>query len=155
MIGQVTSSMKSIHTNKWIETVNNDHGVSGRGGNKLRKYRLIKSRYETETYGKTIMLSTHRSAMAKFRTGIALLCIDTGRYEGLPESERTCIFCKDHVEDEIHALFDYRLYNEIRLELFQYAQYLNTHFNSLEKLDKFVFLFSSPKMVLSCVKAYF
>ena len=150
MIEQVTNSMKSIHVIKWAEIVNNDRGVSGRGGNKLRK-----SRYETETYCKTIMSSTHRSAMAKFRTGVAPLRIETGRYEGLPEAERTCIFCKDHVEDEIHALFDYHLYNEIRLELFQYAQYVNHHFNSLTKLDKFVFLFCSPKMVRSCAKACF
>ena len=155
MIEQVTNSMKSIHVIKWAEIVNNDRGVSGRGGNKLRKYRLFKSRYETETYCKTIMSSTHRSAMAKFRTGVAPLRIETGRYEGLPEAERTCIFCKDHVEDEIHALFDCHLYNEIRLELFQYAQYVNNHFNSLTKLDKFVFLFCSPKMVRSCAKACF
>ena len=129
MIEQVTNSMKSIHVIKWAEIVNNDRGVSGRGGNKLRKYRLFKSRYETETYCKTIMPSTHRSAMAKFRTGVAPLRIETGRYEGLPEAERTCTFCKDHVEDEIHTLFDCHLYNEIRLELFQYAQYVNNHFN--------------------------
>ena len=152
IVEQVTNSMKSIHVIKWAEIVNKDPGVSGRGGNKLRKYRLVKSRYETETYCKTIMSSTHRSAMAKFQTGFAPLCIEKGRYEGLPEAESTCIFCKDNVEDEMHALFDCHLYNEIRLELFQYAQYVNNHFNSLTKLDKFVYLFSSPKMVRSCAK---
>ena len=133
--------------------MNNDRGVSGRGGNKLRKYQLFKSRYEPETYCKTIMSSTHRSAMAKFQTDVAPLRIETGRYEGLPEAGRTCSFCKDHVEDEIRALFDCHFYNEIRLALFQYAQYVNNHFNSLTKLDKFVFLFCSPKMVRSCAKS--
>ena len=61
MIEQVTNSMKSIHVIKWAEIVNNDRGLSGRGGNKLRKYRLFKSRYETELYCKTIMSSTNRS----------------------------------------------------------------------------------------------
>ena len=122
--------MKRIHAIKWAEIVNNDRGVSGRGGNKLRKYRLFKSRYETEIYCKTIMSSTHRSEMARFRTFVATLRIETGRYAGLPEAERTSIFCKDHVGDEIHALLDCLLYNEIRLELFQYAQYVNNHFNS-------------------------
>ena len=32
------------------------------------------------------------SAMAKFRTDVAPLRIETGRYEDLPEAERTCIF---------------------------------------------------------------
>ena len=95
------------------------------------------------------------SAMAKFRTGVAPLRIETGRYEGLPEAERNCIICKDHVEDEVHALFDCHLYIKIRLELFQYAQYVNNHFNSLTKLDKFAFLFCSTKMVRSCAKACF
>ena len=49
MIDQVTNSMKSIHVIRWAEIVN-DRGVSGRGVNKLRKYRLFKSRSETETY---------------------------------------------------------------------------------------------------------
>ena len=39
MIEQVTDSMKNIFDNKWVEIVNNDRGVSGKGGNKLRKYR--------------------------------------------------------------------------------------------------------------------
>ena len=80
MIEQVTNSMKSIHVIKWAEIVNNDHGVSDRGGNKLRN-RLFKSLFETETYCKTIMSSTHRSVMAKFRNGVAPLRIETGRCE--------------------------------------------------------------------------
>ena len=37
--------------------------------------------------------------MAKFRAGVAPLRIETGRYEGFPEAERKCTFCKDSVED--------------------------------------------------------
>ena len=93
--------------------------------------------------------------MAKFRTGVAPIRIETGRYEGLSEVERTCTFCKDYIEDEIHVIFDCNLYNDIRTELFQYAKEVNNNFNSLEKLDKCVFLFSSPKMIRSCAKACF
>ena len=142
MIEQVTDSMKNISDNKWVEIVNNDRGMGGRGGNKLRKYHVFKSCYETEPYCKTIMPFRHRSAMATFRTGVAPLRIETGRYEGLPEAERTCTFCKDSVEDEFHVLFDCPLYNGIRLEMFQYAQIVNCHFNSLTKLEKFVFFYS-------------
>ena len=139
VIEQVTDSMNNIFDNKWVEIFNNDLGVSGRGGNKLRKYRLFKSRYETEPYFKTIMPFRHRSAMVTFRTGVAPLRIETDRYEGLFEAERTCTFCKDSVEDELHVLFDCPLYNEIRLEIFQYAQIINCHFNLPTKLEKFVF----------------
>ena len=97
----------------------------------------------------------HRSDFAKFRTGVAPLRIETGRYECIPEIERSCIFCKDSVGDEIHLLLECPLYNEIRSELIQYAQIANVNFNSLKELDKFVFLFNSPDMIHSCAKACF
>ena len=97
----------------------------------------------------------HRSAFAKFRTGVAPLRIETGRYEGIPEIDRSCIFYEDSVEDEIHVLLECPLYNEVMSELIQYAQTANVNFNSLTKLCKFVFLFNSPNMIRSCAKACF
>ena len=63
----------------------------------------------------------HRSAFAKFRTGVLPLRIETGKYEGIPEIERSCIFCEDSVEDEILVLLECPLNNEIRSELIQNA----------------------------------
>ena len=154
MIDHAIDSMKSILINRWFETVNSDRGISGRGGNKLRKYRLFKTRYETEQYCK-IMPFRHKLAFAKFRTGVAPLRIETGRYEGIPEIERSCIFCEESVEDEIHALLECPLYNEVRSELIQCAQIANVNSNSLTKLDKFVFLFNNPNMIRSCAKVCF
>ena len=131
--------------NRWFEIVNSDRGISGRGGNKLRKYRLFKTRYETEQYCK-IMPFRHRLAFAKFWTGVAPLRI---------EIERSCIFCEESVEDEIHALLDCPLYNEVRSELIQYVQIANVNSNSLTKLDKFVFLFNNPNMIRSFAKVCF
>ena len=87
-----------------FEIVNSDRGISERGGNKFRKYQLFKTRCETELYCKIIMPFRHMSAFAKFKTGVAPLCIETGRYECIPEIERSCIFCEDSVEDEMHVL---------------------------------------------------
>ena len=78
---------------------------------------------------------SHKSAFAKFRTGVAPLRIETGRYEGISETERSCIFCEDSVEDGIHVLLQCPLYSEIRSELVQYAQIANVNFSSLTKLD--------------------
>lgn len=155
MVEQVRNSMKCVFLNKWFQSVSRDQGVSGRGGNKLRKYRLFKVQFETEQYCKTIMPRAHRSAFAKFRTGVAPLRIETGRYEGLSEAERKCYFCKEHTEDELHVLFDCPLYNDIRSEMFQYARMVNEDFEVLTKSDRFKFLFSSPNMIRSCAKACF
>ena len=74
-------------------------------GNKLRKYQLFKSSCETEKFCQMIMPQSHRSAFAKFRSGVAPLRIETGRYEGLCINDRTCPFCKNCSEDEFHVLF--------------------------------------------------
>ena len=60
----------------------------------LRKYKLVKTEYETEQYVRMIMSKSHRYAFAKLRSGVAPLDlrIETGRYEGLRVNERICPF---------------------------------------------------------------
>ena len=106
--------MQDNFTAKWLQSLNSDRGVSGKGGNKLKKYCLFKTQFETEHYCKIIMSRAHRSAFAKFRLRVVPLRIETGRYEGLIETERICPFSKNHTEDELRVLFDCLLYNDIR-----------------------------------------
>lgn len=47
----------------------------------------------------------HRSALSKFRCGVAPIHIETGRYEGLEGLDRKCPFC-DNVLDESHVILD-------------------------------------------------
>ena len=70
------------------------------------KSKLLKDDYHTEQYCKILMSQSHRAAFAKFRAGVAPLRIETGRYEGLPQSRRVCPFCPAYVEDEYHVIFD-------------------------------------------------
>ena len=61
------------------------------GNNKLRTY--CKNIFQTEFYVKNIMIRSHRSALAKFRSGVAPIRIETGRYQKLPVNElRLCPF---------------------------------------------------------------
>jgi hypothetical protein len=48
-------------------------------GNKLRTYKLFKEVVETEMYLSKNIPSRYRSAFAKFRCGVTLLRIETGR----------------------------------------------------------------------------
>jgi hypothetical protein len=48
-------------------------------GNKLRTYKLFKEVVETEMYLCKNIQSRYRSAFAKFRCGVTLLRIETGR----------------------------------------------------------------------------
>ena len=78
---------------------------SGRGCNKLRMYKLIKSRFVAENYCKIILPPRHRAAYSKFRCGVSPLRIENGRYEGLTEDMRVCPFCSV-VENEVHAILN-------------------------------------------------
>ena len=53
---------------------------------------------------------TKRSAIAKFRGGVAPLRIETGRYEMLSVDKRYCFHRKSKIENEKHVLIECPLY---------------------------------------------
>ena len=73
-------------------------GPSGRGGNKLRVHKLMKTNFVTENYRIIILHTGHRAAFSKFRCGV-----ETGLYEGLAEDLRLCPFC-NVIENEMHCI---------------------------------------------------
>ena len=70
--------------------LNNDNRTNGTQ-RKLRSYKLFKSQYESESYITENLPVQHRSALAKFRCGVAPIRIETGRYERLALNERLCL----------------------------------------------------------------
>ena len=73
--------MFNTHTNQWKNDIERVSSKNSLGRNKLRTYRLIKTDYNVEHYCKMLMSFTHRSALAKFRCGVAPIRLETGRYE--------------------------------------------------------------------------
>lgn len=102
-------------THNWFDAIISNTGNKVRlGGNKLRTYNLFKETYDTEPYvNSQILQKPYRSALAKFRCGVASLKIDTGRYSSLPVIERTCFHCETEVEDGIHVITRCPLYQNI------------------------------------------
>ena len=90
--------------------------------NKLRTYKRFKNTYEVEAYVKTVMPRCHRSALAKFRCGVAPIRVENGRYERLPLDERLCPFCNAEIEDELHVLTVCPMYTDFRDELYTKAR---------------------------------
>ena len=97
----------------------------------------------------------HRSAFAKFRCGVAPLKIETGRYENRPIENRTCPFCCNIVEDEIHVVLNCPQYNIVREELFLKAASINNSFSDMSEQNKLSFLFSTKDLVRVCAKTCF
>ena len=134
---------------KWLDCINSNHGVSGTNkGNKLRNYKQFKSTYKTEPYVyKDILPRSHRSALSKFRCGVAPLKIETGRYQSLPVNERTCFHCDDIVEDETHVLMCCPLYEHLRHDLIIKAESINQDFSNYSITEKFKYLLSNENIV--------
>ena len=65
------------HIFKWKNNLEREKAIRGNGKNKLKTYRIFKSNYFTEKY-LHIKSPRLRSAMAKFRCGIAPINIEIG-----------------------------------------------------------------------------
>jgi hypothetical protein len=93
-------------------------GTSGKGGNKLRTYALVKQGYTLEPYLQSFLPPHIARTIAKFRIGAHDLEIERGRKTNTPADQRYCLHCKHVVEDEIHFLLNCPQYDSLRNDLF-------------------------------------
>ena len=112
--------------------------MRGNGRNKLRTYKLFKTTYTEEKCETIIMQRNHRSAFAKFRTEVAPLQIETGRYERLEEERRVCFNCGDAIESEEHVLLDCPLNQQIRESWFVKLKQHIPEFYSKTKQERLI-----------------
>jgi hypothetical protein len=119
---------------KWSGEINRVAARRGQGLNKLRTYRLFKSEYRTEEYVVNVWGRAQRRALAQFRSGVAPIRLETGRYERgryLPVEQRTCYFCDGKVESEMHVILECPLYNDLREDFIHHCNVLLPNFNDL------------------------
>ena len=71
-----------------------------------------------------------RRILSRWRLSNTDLRIETGRYNGTPLNERTCLYCPKEIEDEFHALFRCEIYKDTRHEF----RYIITKYDSVQKI---------------------
>ncbi len=82
---------------------------------KLCTYIKFKICYGKDPYVCTVYNRGHRAILAKFRSGILPLSIETGRFQNIPREFRLCTMCNDNViEDETHFIFYCNQYNDLQ-----------------------------------------
>ena len=106
---------------------------------KLRSYKSFKITFDTESYIFNDIPRSHRSALAKFRCGVAPIKLETGRYENVPLGERKCFIC-DAVESECHVICECPLYEDLRNALFAKAENVVPNFYALSNFEKNVYI---------------
>ena len=119
-LSEVDINLLEYCTSKWKNELNRVSAHRGPGNNKLRTYRKFKDSFEVEPYVLILMPKFYRSALARFRAGVALIRIDTGRFEHgyTPEDQCICLLCQTDVESEKHVILSCPVYEDLRRELF-------------------------------------
>jgi len=141
--GEVLRRLNDCFVNQWKMEVNRDGSTRGVGGNKLRTYKMLKREFGTTSYLQDHHITRmQRSALAKFRCGVAPLRLETGRFEGLPVEERLCPVCNSETETELHAVIKCHAYDDLRTVVFNAAINLCDGFMALSDCDKLVFILS-------------
>jgi hypothetical protein len=83
-------------------------------GNKLRTYRNLKEKYETDTY---LFLDIDKTLIKQFtqiKISNSKLMIELGRHNKTDINNRICPLCKNGVEDEYHFIILSSSLNNIR-----------------------------------------
>ena len=144
----VTNSLQS-HIISWKDEINRDIGPSGRSRNKLRNYRLFKQDYMLENYVNARIPLKHRSALAKFRCGVAPLRLELADTKMFLKTYVNAQFVKNGIENETHVLFHCNAYNSLRTELYAKACNVNVAFNNLIVCDqdKLILVLSNDNML--------
>ena len=153
VVSNVKSQLSVKNNEKWLNSINKDNAVRGNGRNKLRTYKMLKFIYETEIYVKKCLPRQHRSALTKFRGGVAPINLEIGRYNGTPENETVCINCTNSIENELHVLLHCPLYNHIRHFLFLECIKVNFNFANMSDIEKLCFILSNSSICKYSAKA--
>ena len=100
-LSAITDKLQNRYFDFWHKLLFNNNIVIG--GNKLRKYRKIKTDFKREQYLYADVDKKSLSNVIKNRVSNCNLNIEKGRYLKLPVEQRICQWCHMDVEDEISS----------------------------------------------------
>jgi hypothetical protein len=110
-------------------------------GNKLRTYRNLKEKYETDTY---LFLDIDKTLIKQFtqiKISNSNLMIELGRHNKIDINNRMCTVWKNGVEDEYHFIILCSSLNNIRNKMFANILSIFPSFHVLTDEKKLLYLF--------------
>ncbi len=132
----------------WLKRLNKLEPRRGNiGRNKLRTYNQFKKNLKPEVCIQTVLNKRHRSALAKFRCGVAPLRLETGRNLGEHESARICQLCNlNEIESEEHVIIRFTVYHDNRQQRFNHAFDVSKDFLNFNDCQKLCFILNNPAL---------
>ena len=82
--------------------------------------------------------------LTKFRLSSDSLAVETGRYRGIPFSNRFCFSCKVDIEEEFHFILKCPLFETLR------KTYIKPFYRNRPSVFKLVMLFTSENIKGMC-----
>ena len=156
-IDQIKERSQDQHLQNLNYQLNNLQGISGKGGNKLRFYRLLKQPFHNmEKYLTVIKNPMSRQAMTRLRISNHTLFIESGRHTNppIPPQERLCTLCNlRDVEDEPHFLITCSRFSHLKHNMLATANSINPCFKYLSSKDKSIYILTSTNENLICCSA--
>jgi hypothetical protein len=133
----VKQKLVYLYKTNWCSNISECDG-------KLRTYAMFKQRFCRESYFNILGDRNIRTFFTKFRISAHKLNIETGRYKKIPADLRFCNLCSFNlVEDEPHFSMCCHRFEAERNRFFDQIKYLNSNFETLTSVQKFVWLMSS------------
>ena len=119
---------------------------------KLRTYSLIKQTVGIENYLKRVTNHKLRSGLTRLRLSSHKLMIEVGRHQKIPLANRSCPFCPEYVEDEIHFITNCKLYKDTRNPMLEKCINLKPNFPYYTDQQKFIFIMTCPLLTFDLIK---
>lgn len=152
----IENTIKSRYEIYWNDKLTTDQSVShGKGGNKLRTYRLLKQNFKIEPYLTHIENIDERKATSQLRLSSHPLNIEAQRGYIEKPIDRICQLCKEmKTEDEIHFLMKCPFYDDIRKGLCDTIEE-NKNVKDLDNKGKFIWVLTNEDKSICKVVAKF
>ena len=121
---------------------------------KMRTYRLLKQNWGLEDYLLMTPNIKDRIAMTKLRLSNHNLSIEKGRHNDLHLSERTCPFCPEQIENELHFVVSCPTYKNLRKRLIDDVELLCIGFSYPQNEDFLFWLLMNNPIISESTSKY-
>ena len=130
--------IKSDYIQSWHDSVVSNNST-------LRWYKHFKKSFGADQYLSSIKNDKHRHALTKFRCSSHFLEIERARHQNNipPIWKRTCPYCPNAVDDELHLLLFCSKNRGIRQAFLDFVFDINPDIANMHHNDKFITIMSS------------